>query len=263
MRRRQSRGRWSTSPPQNRSANSHKEEGSLKTTIVLAMHGAPPKDFPRRELGEFFGLSHQLGHSGGQDHAALQDRHRELETMMRAWPRTEANDPYHAAAFRLAEQLRLATADEVVVGFNEFCGPTLGSSPRRGSPGAPRPHRRGHAHDDPGRGAIPRLISRDRSKRLKSGIRASISASSGLLRCRKSPHSWQRRYRSISGESKKGSEAANGLASLPWDLQVGLDVLLAVVCQEQSAVVKHCLQVNRPPPQIKDGLHRPLGVLDV
>jgi len=97
----------------------------LKTTIVLAMHGAPPKDFPRRELGEFFGLSHQLGHSGGQDHAALQDRHRELETMMRAWPRTEANDPYHAAAFRLAEQLRLATADEVVVGFNEFCGPTL------------------------------------------------------------------------------------------------------------------------------------------
>jgi hypothetical protein len=25
-----------------------------RTTLVLAMHGAPPNDFPGRELGEFF-----------------------------------------------------------------------------------------------------------------------------------------------------------------------------------------------------------------
>jgi len=89
------------------------------------MHGAPPKDFPKRDLGEFFGLHHRLQHGSDPDRAVLQDRYSELEARMRAWPRMEANDPYHAAALRLAEQLRLATGDEVVVGFNEFCGPTL------------------------------------------------------------------------------------------------------------------------------------------
>ncbi len=97
----------------------------MKDVILLAMHGAPPNDFPRRELGEFFGLRTRLEHSAGPDRAPLEQRHAELEAKMLAWPRTAQNDPYYAAAQQLAVQLRLSTGSEVVVGFNEFCGPTL------------------------------------------------------------------------------------------------------------------------------------------
>lgn len=97
----------------------------METTIVLAMHGAPPNDFPRPELGEFFGLHHRLQQGGGPERAALQERYAELEARMRAWPRSAQNDPYHAAAHALAAQLRLAAGHEVIVAFNEFCSPTL------------------------------------------------------------------------------------------------------------------------------------------
>lgn len=32
----------------------------MRTSIVLAMHGAPPRDLPKRKLGEFFRLHMQL-----------------------------------------------------------------------------------------------------------------------------------------------------------------------------------------------------------
>ncbi len=97
----------------------------MRTVILLAMHGAPPNDFPRRELGEFFSLRTRLAHSAGPDRATMEQRHAELEARMLAWPRTAQNDPYYAAAQDLAAQLRLTAEAEVVVGFNEFCAPTL------------------------------------------------------------------------------------------------------------------------------------------
>jgi sirohydrochlorin cobaltochelatase len=93
--------------------------------IVLAMHGAPPQDFPRREMGEFFGLHSRLTQSGGPPSADLQKRHNELETKMRAWPRTAENDPFHAASLALAADLQAAAGCPVRVGFNEFCAPSL------------------------------------------------------------------------------------------------------------------------------------------
>lgn len=97
----------------------------METVVVLAMHGAPPLDFPRQELGEFFGLRGRMERAGVEERAALRARHEELEGRMRAWPRTPANDPFHAASHELARDLAEAAGLEVLVGFNEFCAPSL------------------------------------------------------------------------------------------------------------------------------------------
>ena len=67
----------------------------MTTIIVLAMHGAPPSDFPRQEAGELFGLRGRLERAAPPDRPALEARLRELDAKMRAWPRSAANDPYH------------------------------------------------------------------------------------------------------------------------------------------------------------------------
>lgn len=95
------------------------------TAVVLAMHGAPPKDFPRHELQEFMGLHGRLEHAAGTAQEDLRRRHDELEAKMRAWPRTPENDPFHAASMKLAEHLQAAVGFPVLVGFNEFCAPAL------------------------------------------------------------------------------------------------------------------------------------------
>jgi len=97
-----------------------------KTVIVLAMHGAPPLDFPRAELAEFFILQARIGHGESQDiqsPAAL--RYRELEEKIRTWPRTSENDPFYAGSLDLASELEQASGLKVIVGFNEFCAPTV------------------------------------------------------------------------------------------------------------------------------------------
>lgn len=110
----------------------------MKTTIVLAMHGAPPNDYPRQELSEFFSLNSRLEHSRGPDIDTLQSRHAELESKIREWPRTPQNDPYHSAAYALAQQLQLVTGNPVFVGFNEFCSPTLDEALDRAAAGEVR-----------------------------------------------------------------------------------------------------------------------------
>jgi sirohydrochlorin cobaltochelatase len=97
----------------------------METILVLAMHGSPPHDFPRQELGEFFALHGRLEQAGGPEREALERRHDELHARMRAWPRTAENDPFWAASLNLARELAGATGVEVLVGFGEFCGPSL------------------------------------------------------------------------------------------------------------------------------------------
>jgi sirohydrochlorin cobaltochelatase len=104
----------------------------MTTAVVLAMHGAPANDFPPGELAEFFRL-HARAEGKGDGTAcggepgrgAGADRFTELESRIRRWPRTTANDPYHAASYDLARRLGEASGLEVVVGFNEFCAPDL------------------------------------------------------------------------------------------------------------------------------------------
>jgi len=99
----------------------------MKTIVVLAMHGAPPNDFPQRETAELFGLHARLeaGHVAGPERDALERRYTELDARMRAWPRTAQNDPFWAGSQELAEHLGKASGYEVTVGYNEFCAPTL------------------------------------------------------------------------------------------------------------------------------------------
>jgi sirohydrochlorin cobaltochelatase len=99
----------------------------MTTAIVLAMHGAPPNDFPKLELAEFFRLHTQFeqGGPGGVYLKEVLDRYAELESRLRLWPRNAQNDPFYAASQELAAQLSQAAGQTVIVGFNEFCGPTL------------------------------------------------------------------------------------------------------------------------------------------
>ena len=97
----------------------------MATIIVLATHGVPPRDFPPAEMAEFFGLHARIEAGGHGMQPAQRERYRDLDERMRAWPRTTANDPFHAASLDLAARLSRETGLETIVGFNEFCGPSL------------------------------------------------------------------------------------------------------------------------------------------
>jgi len=97
----------------------------MTTVVVLAMHGVPPRDFPAPELAEFFGLHARIEAGGHGMASALAQRYHDLEARLRAWPRTRANDPFHAASMDLAARLARDTGLEAIVGFKEFCGPSL------------------------------------------------------------------------------------------------------------------------------------------
>jgi len=103
---------------------------SVQSVIVLAMHGAPPLDFPKPDLGEFFSLHMRLEHGllDEQKAVPLRRRYAALEEAMLGWARDEANDPFFAASYRLADALRRSTGIDVIVGFNEFCAPDLGNA---------------------------------------------------------------------------------------------------------------------------------------
>jgi sirohydrochlorin cobaltochelatase len=100
----------------------------MKVIIVLAMHGVPPSDFPEQETGELFRLHGQIARAGGPEREALQRRHDALEGKMRAWPRNIENDPFYVGSEELAERLAAVSGCEVVVGFNEFCWPSVGEA---------------------------------------------------------------------------------------------------------------------------------------
>ena len=97
------------------------------TVVVLAMHGSPAVDFPRNELSELLGLHMRLsqGDLDGPEREAIARRHDELDRKIRGWPRTAENDPFFAASQDLAKRLSEALGTRVVVGFNEFCAPSV------------------------------------------------------------------------------------------------------------------------------------------
>jgi len=97
------------------------------SAIVLAMHGSPPLDFPREQLGELFGLHMRLSDPSlaGEARARMEGRHAELESRIRNWPRTPQNDPFLVASMELAGHLSEAAGSRVFVGFNEFCSPSM------------------------------------------------------------------------------------------------------------------------------------------
>jgi sirohydrochlorin cobaltochelatase len=97
----------------------------MKTILVLAMHGAPPHDFPKNELVEYMSLHNQLEHNPASQEDEIRARYMELNEKVRSWPRTSSNDPFYAGSFALAKQLEAASGLAVILGFNEFCAPSL------------------------------------------------------------------------------------------------------------------------------------------
>jgi sirohydrochlorin cobaltochelatase len=97
----------------------------MKTILVLAMHGAPPNDFPRDELAEYMSLHNQLEHIPGSQQGTSRKRYVELQDKLWYWPRTPLNDPFFAGSRALAKKLEEACGLPVVLGFNEFCAPNL------------------------------------------------------------------------------------------------------------------------------------------
>jgi sirohydrochlorin cobaltochelatase len=99
----------------------------MKTMLVLAMHGAPPSDFPRHELMELMGLHERLKDEQHSD-PLLRQRYEALDARMRSWPRTAGNDPFFGASTEMGRCLGERMGLEVLVGFNEFCAPTIGEA---------------------------------------------------------------------------------------------------------------------------------------
>lgn len=102
-----------------------KEDEKVTCIIVLAMHGSPPTDFPKREIAEFFELHLKMENAPRMLEEVQKKRHNELEETMRAWSRTPQNDRFFASSQELAKHLFKATGFKTIVGFNEFCNPSL------------------------------------------------------------------------------------------------------------------------------------------
>ena len=97
----------------------------MKMIIVLAMHGMPPKDFPRSEIAEMMELHKKLETTTVDNTSKMKHRFIELDNKMRNWPRNNENDPFYFSSKEMALQLTEKTKCEVNVGFNEFCSPSL------------------------------------------------------------------------------------------------------------------------------------------
>jgi sirohydrochlorin cobaltochelatase len=97
----------------------------MTLVIVLAMHGAPPLDFPKEYLSDFFKLHVQMESVPEHVRSTIKSRYFELENKILTWPRTLENDPFFSGASEMAKQLSQISGYKVIVGFNEFCSPTL------------------------------------------------------------------------------------------------------------------------------------------
>ncbi len=109
----------------------------MKSVIVLAMHGSPPRDFPQHKMGELMALHGRLAQLSGPEKAPVLQRYHALDAEIRNWPRSPENDPFHVFSTALAQELAATTGNEVIVGYNEFCAPelrlALGEAARRGA----------------------------------------------------------------------------------------------------------------------------------
>lgn len=92
------------------------------STVILVGHGAPPADAPREWVTRLKALEGRRSVSKEPPGA----EELELDAKLRAWPRTRANDPYHAGITELAAALAARLAPRhLVLAFNEFCAPSL------------------------------------------------------------------------------------------------------------------------------------------
>ena len=93
--------------------------------VVLVGHGGVPKDCPPELVRKLKQLESQRRASGTGP--SLDEV--EVETRIRRWPRTPANDPYRTGLELLASYLRPRLNGALfAVAYNEFCDTTLEES---------------------------------------------------------------------------------------------------------------------------------------
>jgi sirohydrochlorin cobaltochelatase len=101
--------------------------GQVGRAVVLVGHGGVPRDYPRERLTRLRGLEARRRATG----APPSPEEVALETELRQWPRTPANDPYQAGLESLAAQLRpRLEPTRLVLAYNEFCAPTVAEAVR-------------------------------------------------------------------------------------------------------------------------------------
>lgn len=85
------------------------------TALVLAMHGTPPIDLPNLIMMEFMMAKAGMGERA---------KYLKIEKKIRDWPRTD-KDAYWVGAQKMGDVMGKMTGSKVIVGFNEFCAPSL------------------------------------------------------------------------------------------------------------------------------------------
>ena len=90
--------------------------------VILVGHGGLPKNCPTEIIRQFKQLERERKISGKPP----SPQERDMEKLIREWPRTPENDPYKFGLEKLAERLEpLLEGAALVLAFNEFCAPTV------------------------------------------------------------------------------------------------------------------------------------------
>ncbi len=92
------------------------------TAVLLVGHGGWPSDCPE----ELAGKLKRLENKRRKENLPPSEEELDLDSIVRAWPRTPATDPYkyglESLASRLAERLSFYSMG---LAYNEFCDPTI------------------------------------------------------------------------------------------------------------------------------------------
>lgn len=96
-----------------------------KRGVILVGHGSIPKDCPKDIITRFKTAEAKRRASGGEPTA----EERELDAVIRGWPRTPGSDPYREGIDRLAEELSpLLDGTRLATAYNEFCAPSVAAA---------------------------------------------------------------------------------------------------------------------------------------
>lgn len=98
----------------------------MKTIVVLAAHGAPPTNCPRRKIGMLLALESMQGLT--RRFGFLRSKQEALDSEVRSWRRTADNDPYKNGVDALAKRITAQTGCAVIAGYNEFCNPPISTA---------------------------------------------------------------------------------------------------------------------------------------
>lgn len=98
-----------------------KASSAGNTAVLLVGHGAPAKDCPHQMVSH---LKRLAAARQPVDPPTAQER--ELDDMIRHWPRTETNDPYKTGLESIAAALGKELKEiPVLTAYGEFCTPSI------------------------------------------------------------------------------------------------------------------------------------------